>query len=102
MNSAKPLGPWKVTCARDRAGAYNDIEAPALEWPESKIALVSCDNPRYREIQALIVAAPELLALLREAENLAVLGDVEETTEAYGWGAWLKNTRAILEKVVRS
>lgn len=49
----------------------------------------------------LIAAAPELLALLREAESLAVIGDIEEDTEAHGWGKWLANTRAILAKVVR-
>jgi len=75
MNSVRPLGPWEVGVHRDRDGAYNDIEAPGQEWPDSKVALVSCDNPRYREIQALICAAPELLALARKyASECAMCG----------------------------
>jgi hypothetical protein len=37
-----------------------------------------------------------LRALLREAENLAVLDDIDEDTETYGWGKWIKRVREAL------
>lgn len=54
--------PWIVGCARNRPGAWNDIEAPGLEWRERKIALIPCDDPRYAANQRLIVATPRLLS----------------------------------------
>jgi hypothetical protein len=35
-------------------------------------------------------------ALLREAVNLAALGDIDENTEAYGWGHWYKRAKAVV------
>lgn len=67
-------GPWAVVCERNRDNAYNDIGAPGQEWPASTIGLVSCDNPHYRANCALIAAAPDMLAVLREvAENTVSL-----------------------------
>lgn len=34
--------------------------------------------------------------LLREAVNLAALGDIDENTEAYGWGHWFKRAKAVV------
>ncbi len=57
----------EVACRRDRPGAYNDIDDQLAEWPASKVALISCDNPRHREIEALFCAAPDLLAACEDA-----------------------------------
>lgn len=35
------------------------------------------------------------LELLREAENLAALGDIDEASPA-GWGVWMRDTRSLL------
>lgn len=95
-------GPWHVggdiRVADDKRIRRNvwGPTPPGMQSGEMVCQLATVDNAR------LIAAAPELLALLREAETLAVLGDIEETTEAHGWGEWLKSTRAILARVVRS
>lgn len=34
--------------------------------------------------------------LLAEAEAMAVLGDIDEDTEAHGWGKWMVATRELL------
>lgn len=36
------------------------------------------------------------LSLLEEVVNLAALGDIDEHTEAYGWGDWMKRANACL------
>lgn len=101
-------GPWNV--GKELDARTFDAEASRVLLVElgghTDIAYVAYlatdgDTAEQHANARLIAAAPELLALLREAETLAVLGDIEEDTEAHGWGEWLKNTRAILTKVVR-
>lgn len=65
--SAHTPGPWELTCERDREHAFNNVGSKGVDWPRSEIALVPCDNPDYRWNQALIVAAPKMLAALRGA-----------------------------------
>lgn len=90
-------GPWAVDCERNREGAYNDIGAPAQEWPDSKIGLVSCDNPNYRANCALIAAAPELLEALREMTDAMI--DGEWGTPAHAKAE--RKARAAIDKATR-
>ncbi|MGH6631746.1 MAG: hypothetical protein ACREB0_00175 [Sphingopyxis sp.] len=50
---------------------------------------------RYSAIAVEADRESVALDLLREALDLAALGDVDETTEAYGWGEWVKRARAV-------
>jgi hypothetical protein len=91
-------GPWHT------GGIFNPNSDDPRVWIWTPVPAgaqsgeVVAKDVRPRDAQ-LICAASELLSLLREAENLAVLGDIEEDTEALGWGEWLKNTRALLARV---
>lgn len=62
-----------------------------------------CDNVAMGDqIEPLPNAEPrgaeafEIKSLLQEAVTLAELGDIDESTEAHGWGAWLKQARNAL------
>ena len=59
--------------------------------------LEHCNN----EQRASLEAVPALVIAAREAESLAVLGDITEETAAFGWGAWLKAIRAALVPFAR-
>ena len=50
----------------------------------------------------LITAAPELLSALQEVIDLALYGDVDENTEALGWGAVIKDAKAAIAKATGS
>lgn len=95
---------FAVGCRRDRPGAFNDIEDENAEFPESKVALIDCDNPRHKEIEALFCAAPELLAACRITANCspvqAVLDALPDDVEIKltFCAADLKQIRAALAK----
>jgi hypothetical protein len=63
----------------------DDEEATALQALALRVAGVLEDRA-------------DLLAALREVLNLCSIGDVDETTEAYGWGDAIKRARAAIAK----
>lgn len=90
MTAAKHTpGPWITTAA----GGWDAVcEAANVN---SLICRLVLNEPANA---ALISAAPELLEALDEIINLCAIGDVDETTKAYGWGEAIKSAKAAIAK----
>jgi hypothetical protein len=81
-------GPWR---AEPRGDGWHIFAAK----PWTFIGVI---NGMRGDNAQLVAASPDLLELLKEAENLAALGDIQEEEEALGWGSWLARTRAAIAK----
>lgn len=51
------------------------------------------------ELERLQASERRLREALKELLNLCAIGDVDESTEAHGWGAAIKEARAALEQL---
>jgi hypothetical protein len=94
-------GPWHIGEKRrdeidikhankDTPGAISLVLAKAIarqSWTDEGEA-----NAR------LIAAAPDLLAALEQLIELCAVGDVDESTEALGWGATILSAKAAIAR----
>jgi hypothetical protein len=115
MSATFTPGPWVVTRNHpdpETAKSLVEIQSKATTdalgdfWSGTDIATIYAADPdKYPERAAnarLIAAAPELLEALREILDLCAVGDVDENTEALGWGAVIRDAKAALAKATGS
>jgi hypothetical protein len=74
------------------------LEREAEQLLEQVRAFDSRHTEMWLKLRAAEAQNAELLAALREIDDLCRICDVDETTEAYGWGAAIANVRALLAK----
>lgn len=54
------------------------------------------DAPDPPEYKITFESKEPVVDLLREAINLAAVGDIDESTEAMGWGDWMRRAKALV------
>lgn len=98
--SAHTPGPW-FAVQYNRSAAWRVTTSPSDAHGDIANVLAGLAARKDAEVAAnakLIAAAPDLLESLREVLNLCAIGDVDETTEAHGWGAAIKAAKQAVEK----
>jgi hypothetical protein len=89
MTTQHTPGPWRTD-----GFVTKDLD---IISPAGRIAMIDCDTPDADTLEAnarLISAAPDLLALLREAHDAIATGDGDFSPS----GDWFRETAAAISK----
>jgi hypothetical protein len=81
-------------------GAVDHVELAAVKLAHARMEETAkrCGFEGLTEALGYLITLRDnpVAELLREAVNLAALGDIDESTEAYGWGHWFKRAKAVV------
>src|ERR1700751_5014971 len=93
-------GPWYVEPQQDGA-SWEICTGTRGAWIMLlRSTAEATDEERAEDLAnaTLMGAAPELLESLKEILDLCAIGDVDESTEAYGWGDAIKDAKSAIAK----
>lgn len=77
--------------------SYDMTSERARELAQHLVACADALEPVPERGQPVTAGCVALVASLRELIDLCAIGDVDESTEAYGWGEAIKRAKAAID-----